>query len=103
MFRQNQNPIDFRIEIVVEPEEERGFHAYCPALKGLHTCGDTREEALSNAKDAAIAYISSCIKHGDPIPIGVELHSKEAQEIQTVKNKEASVTYKENLLISCAI
>lgn len=61
---------EFKIEIFVESDES-GFHAYCPALKGLHTCGDTEEEALNNAADAAIAYLRSLIKHGDPIPVGI--------------------------------
>lgn len=60
----------FKILIVVEPDRDE-FHAYCPALKGLHTCGATEEEAVNNAADAAIAYLESLIKHGDPIPIGV--------------------------------
>lgn len=103
MLRRNQDPIDFRIEIVVEPEEEKGFHAYCPALKGLHTCGDTREEALNNARDAAIAYISSCMKHGDPIPIGIEIRSTNRQLAKETPDKGSSITYSENLLVPCAI
>ena len=58
------------LEIVIEPDDI-GFHAYCPALKGVHTCGDTEEEALRNVKDAAIAYLESSIKHHDPIPVGI--------------------------------
>ncbi len=60
----------FILNIIIEPDGDQ-FHAYCPALKGLHTCGTTEEEALQNAKDAAIAYLVSLVKHGDPIPIGV--------------------------------
>ncbi|MCD6567600.1 MAG: type II toxin-antitoxin system HicB family antitoxin [Dehalococcoidia bacterium] len=68
--------LEFKVNIVVEPDEG-SFHAYCPALKGLHTCGDTEEEALDNAVDAARAYLQSLIKHGDPIPLGVvETHIK---------------------------
>jgi len=70
MLKDANPTIEFQIDIIIEPDED-GFHAYCPALKGLHTCGDTEEEALSNAKDAAIAYLHSLIKHGDPIPIGI--------------------------------
>ena len=62
--------IGFKVEVVVEPDDN-GFHAYCPALKGLHTSGDTQEEALANAKDAVAAYLQSLIKHGDPIPLNV--------------------------------
>ena len=68
--RAGKSKVEFRLVIVVEPDEV-GFHAYCPALKGLHTCGDTEDEALQNAKDAAIAYLHSLIKHGDPIPLGI--------------------------------
>ena len=62
--------IEFTIQICVEPDDD-GFHAYCPALKGLHTSGATEDEAVSNAKDAAIAYLMSLIQHHDPIPIGL--------------------------------
>jgi len=61
--------LEFQLVIVVEPDGDE-FHAYVPDLKGLHTCGSTEEEALQNAKEAAIAYIQSLIKHGEPIPIG---------------------------------
>ena len=62
--------IGFTVEIVVQPDEE-GFHAYCPALKGLHVGGETEEEVLQNAADASILYVESLIRHGEPIPIGV--------------------------------
>lgn len=62
--------IQFTFTIVVEPDGD-AFHAFCPALKGLHTDGDTKEEACRNAGDAAIAYIESLLKHNDPIPVDV--------------------------------
>jgi len=61
--------LEFQLVFVVEPDEGE-FHAFCPALKGLHAPGATEQEALENAKDAAAAYILSLIKHGDPIPVG---------------------------------
>lgn len=67
---EQREEIRFSIAIIVEPDGGE-FHAYCPALKGLHTCGDTEEEAFANAKDAAIAYLYSLIKHHDPIPLSV--------------------------------
>ena len=60
--------IKFTIDILIEPDEE-GFHAFCPALKGLHVGGRTEKEAIQNATDAAILYLESLIKHGDPIPV----------------------------------
>ncbi len=59
-------------DVIIEPDQ-LGFHAYCPALKGLHVGGDTADEALQNARDAINAYIRSLIKHGDPIPVGVQI------------------------------
>ncbi len=58
---QASNSLAFKVNIIVEPDEE-SFRAYCPALKGLHTCGDTKEEALDNAVAAAMAYLQSLIK-----------------------------------------
>lgn len=58
-----------QIGIVVEPDDG-GFHAYAPALPGLHTDGRTEEEAVQNAAEAVVAYLESMLKHGDPLPIG---------------------------------
>lgn len=58
--------LDIRIVIEVDGDE---FHAYCPALKGLHVGGDTEEEAIQNVADGVIAYLRSLRKHGDPVPI----------------------------------
>ena len=92
--------IGFRVEVIVEPDEI-GFHAYCPALKGLHTCGDTEEEAVQNAKDAAIAYLESLIKHGDPIPVGVIMR-EEAEKTPHPPTKDA-VCHTEDLRVACVI
>lgn len=62
-----QGELAFQIEIIIEPDEG-GYHAYCPTLPGLHAPGDTVDEAARNAADAAIAYLRSLIKRGDPIP-----------------------------------
>jgi predicted RNase H-like HicB family nuclease len=63
-----KNKIVLTIPIVIEPDSGE-FHAYSPLLKGLHVGGETEEEALKNAKDAAVAYLISLIKYGDPLPI----------------------------------
>ena len=62
--------LEFEVKVVVEPDAD-GFHAYCPALKGLHTCGATKQEAERHAKNAVVAYLISLMKHGDPFPKGV--------------------------------
>lgn len=88
------------VEVVVEPDGD-GFHAYCPALKGLHTCGDTLEEAMENAKDAASAYLQSLIKHDEPIPIGVLIH--EEIEEKSSSSPKGINRHTEALKVPCAI
>ena len=39
------------VEFVFEPQDEGGYHAYAPELPGLHTQGDTLEEATDNARE----------------------------------------------------
>ena len=58
-----------RVSVIVAPDEDR-FHAYCPALKGLHVDGDTVEEALERIPEAVDVYVDSLSKHGGPLPIG---------------------------------
>ena len=48
--------------VILEPDEG-GYHAFCPALQGCHTCGDTLEEAMSNIQEAVTAYCESLRKH----------------------------------------
>lgn len=55
--------------VILASEEDGGFHAFCPTLKGCHTQGDTLEEALTNIREAIEVYLESLKAHGEPIPI----------------------------------
>jgi predicted RNase H-like HicB family nuclease len=57
-----------RYTVILEREDDGGFHAFVPALKGCHTQGDTEDEALANAQEAIGAYLESMLAHGEPIP-----------------------------------
>ena len=46
-----------KLYIVLEKEEEGGYSAHCPALKGCHSQGTTREEALINIREAIELYL----------------------------------------------
>jgi predicted RNase H-like HicB family nuclease len=48
-----------RYTVILEPEEEGGFHVWCPALKGCHSQGETKEGALANIREAIAAYSES--------------------------------------------
>ncbi len=58
----------YRYTVVLEPEEEGGFHVYCPALKGCHSQGDTQEDALRNIEEAIALYLESLKAHGEDTP-----------------------------------
>ncbi|MBI4289512.1 MAG: type II toxin-antitoxin system HicB family antitoxin [Chloroflexi bacterium] len=55
-------------EVVLEAEEKGGFHVYTPALKGCHSYGSTREEALRNIAEAIQLWVESAHELGIPIP-----------------------------------
>jgi len=55
-------------EVVFEPEEEGGYHVYTPALKGCHSYGSNREEALKNIAEAIELWLESARELGIPIP-----------------------------------
>lgn len=58
----------YRYTVILEREENGGFHAFVPALKGCHTQGNNEEEALANAQEAISVYIESLKAHGEPVP-----------------------------------
>ncbi|HEY4715892.1 MAG TPA: type II toxin-antitoxin system HicB family antitoxin [bacterium] len=59
---------EYNYTIILEREEDGGYHAFCPALPGCHTQGDTYDETMENIKDAVKLYIESLKSHGEPIP-----------------------------------
>ncbi|OGF53805.1 MAG: hypothetical protein A2Z21_01010 [Candidatus Fraserbacteria bacterium RBG_16_55_9] len=66
-LKQPTTGLNFQVTIVVEPDEDE-FHAYCPALPGLHVAGATVQEALENAQVAAQLFLECMIEDGDAIP-----------------------------------
>ena len=59
---------EYNYIIILEREEDGGYHVFCPALPGCHTQGDTFDEAMENIKDAIKLYIESLKAHQEPIP-----------------------------------
>lgn len=50
------NFTDMSLTFKLEKDGEQ-WHAFCPELKGCHTFGETKEEALKNLKDAVLLYL----------------------------------------------
>jgi predicted RNase H-like HicB family nuclease len=58
----------FKVPIIIEPDTGE-YHAFCPALKGVHVFGETEEDALEHSTEAVEVYVASLIKHEEPIPL----------------------------------
>jgi predicted RNase H-like HicB family nuclease len=59
------------IEFVFEPQDEGGYHVYAPDLPGLHTQGESLDEATDNAREALELYIEGLREEGRPLDTGV--------------------------------
>ncbi len=85
--------VEIFVAIVVEKDDD-GFHAYTPALKGLHVDGSTQHEAIERAKKAIDVYLESLRKHGEELTEGPGLfvHKTEGKtSLQSVKAQWHSV------------
>ena len=59
----------YTFEIVIEKEEDdEGYLAYSPTLRGCFSNGKTIEEARRNVREAIQQHIESRLAHGQPIP-----------------------------------
>lgn len=58
-----------RYTVLLTPDlDEGGFTVRVPALPGLHTQGDTYDEALANARSAIAFHIACLEDEGEPVP-----------------------------------
>lgn len=48
-----------KLKVIIEPGEDSGYVARAPALRGCWSQGTTREEALTNIREAAEAWIET--------------------------------------------
>jgi len=54
--------------IEVEREEDGRWIAEVPALSGVMTYGQTRDEAVRQVEALALRVLADRIEHGEPIP-----------------------------------
>lgn len=57
-----------RFEVVLEPDEGGGYHVYAPSLRGCHSHGSTKAEALKNIADAIALWLESASELGITVP-----------------------------------
>ncbi len=59
--------LPYRLELIPDLDEG-GFVAEYPELPGCLSCGETEAQAVENAKDAKIEWITTAIEQGILIP-----------------------------------
>ena len=57
-----------KFRVTIESDEDGVFVVECPTLPGCVSQGKTRDEAMTNIRDAIHGYLESLEKHGEPIP-----------------------------------
>jgi antitoxin HicB len=62
------SPMERRFTINLTPQPEGGFTVLVPALPEVVTEGDTKQEALANAREAIEAVLAMYREEGWPIP-----------------------------------
>ena len=62
-----------KFQVIIKPDQDGVFVGHCPTLPGCISQGASREEALSNIKEAITGYAKSLEKHGEPIPPHIKL------------------------------
>jgi predicted RNase H-like HicB family nuclease len=70
-----------RYPVVIEPgDETTAFGVVVPDLPGCFSAGDTLDEAISNAQEAAAAWIDAVLDAGGAIPAPSRLDAIRASE-----------------------
>jgi predicted RNase H-like HicB family nuclease len=54
--------MSYKLNIIIE-EDDDGFYAYCPELKGCQSQGDTLEEVQTNITEAVELYLETLSEH----------------------------------------
>ncbi|MGH7886404.1 MAG: type II toxin-antitoxin system HicB family antitoxin [Candidatus Binatia bacterium] len=59
---------EYNYTVIIERGESGGYHAFCPALRGCHSQGDSYEETVQNITEAVQLYIESLKAHSESVP-----------------------------------
>lgn len=57
-----------RYRVLIQQDEDGMYVAEVPSLPGCISQGATREEAVTNVREAIAAYLESLEKQGEPVP-----------------------------------
>jgi predicted RNase H-like HicB family nuclease len=59
-----------KLKVILSPEAEGGFSVAVPAFPGCFTEGETEDEALANAREAAAAWLAASNDNPSPFQNG---------------------------------
>ena len=76
--------MNYRVPLVLTPQEEGGYTVTSPLLPELVTEGDSVCDALENAKDAFAAVIELYEDLGRPLPESTLLSSRDPLFLEAV-------------------
>ncbi|MFM2064773.1 MAG: hypothetical protein RLZZ507_4444 [Cyanobacteriota bacterium] len=72
----------YNYTVILEREEEGGYHAFCPLLKGCHSQEDNFEEAIANIQEAIELYLESY-----DIPAQMQPQEKDIESLRQAVDK----------------
>ncbi len=72
---------NYRLQVIIEQDEDGIYVAECPALQGCYSQGDTFEEALENVRDV----IQMCLREAEDEGRPVETRYPEVVGIKTLE------------------
>ncbi len=84
--------VKYRYTVVVERDESGMYIAYCPALQGCYTQGETYEEVMKNIKEAIELNIEARKEMGEEIPIEMAIEEVEINEPEIKTHKAGAVS-----------
>jgi len=59
------------VEFIFEPQDDGGYHVYAPELPGLHTQGETLDDAIASAREALELYVGGLREDGRTLETGI--------------------------------
>ena len=83
--------VKYRYTVIVERDENGMYIAYCPALQGCYTQGETYEEVMKNIKEAIELNIEARKEMGEEIPIEMAIEEVEVNEPEVKAHKARAV------------
>ncbi len=84
--------VKYKYTVIVEKDEDGMYIAYCPALQGCYTQGETYEEVMKNIREAIELHIEARKEVGEEIPIEMAIEEVEINEPEVKTHKAGAIS-----------